>query len=264
MVLFKINGERNSGTNFLENILRINYFPTYVQKKKKIRIMYQVGASLTLAYFFILPQCRQLLPCLVLVFLFLCRHIPKKDIVYHWKHGVPSEDYKELNEMVVDIFIFRNLEDWLISCWQNNHHLRKYYNFKDFLTLPQISNESRHLDYRTNKSINEDDNGKTIFQIREYKFNKIIEYKKNNKDVILVNLSFIQDPKNLSQFLDFLADKYIPKLKVNNYINNIKHTKDNSNNKNRTYKININEYRDVIDSNLNEEIENFINNLTFI
>jgi hypothetical protein len=91
-----------------------------------------------------------------------------------------------------------------------------------------------------------------------------MEYKKRNKDVILVNLSFIQDSNNLSQFLDFLSDKYIPKLKVDNYITNIKHTKNNSNITNRIYNINISEYRDVIDSNLNDEIENFINNLTFI
>ena len=120
------------------------------------------------------------------------------------------------------------------------------------------------LDYRTNKCLNEDDNGKTIFQIREYKFNKIMEYKKNNKDVILVNLSFIQNYKNLSQFLDFLSEKYIPKLKVDNYICDIKHTKDNSNKKNRTYNINIKKYSDIINLNKNEKIENFINNLTFI
>lgn len=221
MVLFKINGERNSGTTFLYKILMINNFPTYNQNKNK-------------------------------------------NIVYHWKHGVPDEDYKKLDEKVVDLFIFRNLEDWLISFSKNSYHLKKINNFKDFLTLPQISTEKILLDYRTNKYLNEDDNGKTIFQIREYKFNKIMEYKKNNKDVILVNLSFIQNSKNLSQFLNFLSDKYIPKLKVNNYINNIKHTKDDSNKQNRTYNINIDEYRDIIDSNLNEEIENFINNLTFI
>lgn len=221
MVLFKINGERNSGTNFLDEILKINNFPTYVQKIKN-------------------------------------------NIVYHWKHGVPSEDYKELNEKVVDLFIFRNLEDWLISFSINNYHLKNHNNFNDFLTLPQISNENILLDYRTNECLNKDDNGKTVFQIREYKFNKIMEYKKNNKDVILVNLSFIQNPKNLSQFLGFLSDKYIPKLKINNYINNIQHTKEGSNKQNRTYNININEYRDIIDSNKNHEIENFINNLTFI
>jgi hypothetical protein len=221
MVLFKINGERNSGTNFLTKILEMNNFPTYVHRRKK-------------------------------------------NTIYHWKHGVPSDDYKKLDETVVDLFIFRNLEDWLVSCLHNVYHLHKYDSFKKFLTLPQISDDKTLLDYRTNRCLNEDDNGKTIFQIREYKFNKIMEYKKRNKDVILVNLSFIQDSNNLSQFLDFLSDKYIPKLKVDNYITNIKHTKNNSNITNRIYNINISEYRDVIDSNLNDEIENFINNLTFI
>jgi hypothetical protein len=77
-------------------------------------------------------------------------------------------------------------------------------------------------------------------------------------------LSFIQNEKNLSQFLDFLSEKYMPNLKVNSYILSINHTKDNSKDKNRNYDINIDEYKDIIDSNKNLEIENFINNLTFI
>jgi hypothetical protein len=229
MVLFYVSGERNSGTTFLHKILKINRFPVYEQ-----RIVCENDKG------------------------------KEKKTVYHWKHGVPSKDYKELDEKAVDLFIFRNLDDWLISFSQNHYHLKEHNNFKDFLTLQQMSNDDYFLDYRTNKCINQDDTGKTIFQIREYKFNKIMEYKKNNKNVIFVNLSFIQNPKNLKIFLDFLSDKYIPKLKVNNYINYINHTKDDSNKINRTYNININEYRDIIDSNLNEEIENFINNLTFI
>ena len=135
MVLFKINGERNSGTNFLEQILQKNKFPTYAHKI--------IGKT-----------------------------------VYHWKHGVPSVDYKKLDKNVVDIFIFRNLEDWLVSFSKNPYHLKKHNNFNDFLKLPQISNDIKLLDYRTNECLNKDDNGKTIFQIREYKFNKIMDYKK--------------------------------------------------------------------------------------
>ena len=221
MVLFKINGERNCGTNFLYAILKKNNFPTCDQKINK-------------------------------------------NIVYYWKHGIPTNDYKELDEKVVDLFIFRNLEEWLISFSNNNYHLTRHNNFKDFLTLQQISTETVLLDYRTNEYLNKDDNDKTIFQIREYKFNKIMEYRKNNKDVILVNLSFIQNDKNLSHFLDFLSEKYIPELKVNNYICDIKHTKINTDIKNRNYNIDINKYQDIINSNKNEEIENFINNLTFI
>jgi len=221
MVLFKIYGERNSGTNFLETILKRNNFPTYV-------------------------------------------HTIKNNIVYHWKHGVPYEDCKVMNEKVVDICIFRNLDEWLVSFSNNSYHLKTYNNFKDFLTLPQKSNENFFLDYKTNECLNKDDNNKTVFQLREYKFNKILEYKKNNKDVLFVNLSFLQNMNNLSQFLDFLSVKYMPELKSDNYITNIKHTKENSNKQNRTYDIIIDEYSDIINSNKNDEIENFINNLTFM
>ena len=99
MVIFKINGERNSGTNFLNKILYINNFPTYKDKSNRNKI-------------------------------------------YYWKHGIPTDDYKKLDEKVVDLFIFRNLEDWLISFSNNHYHLEKHNNFKDFLTLKQKSNET--------------------------------------------------------------------------------------------------------------------------
>ena len=81
MVLFKINGERNSGTNFLTQILEINKFPHYVTKINK-------------------------------------------RVITHWKHGVPNDDCKKLDEKVVDIFIFRNLDTWLISMFKNPYELK--------------------------------------------------------------------------------------------------------------------------------------------
>lgn len=55
-----------------------------------------------------------------------------KNIVYHWKHGIPSDDYKQLNKLVVDIFIFRKLDEWLISMYHNNYHLEKKIIYKFF------------------------------------------------------------------------------------------------------------------------------------
>lgn len=222
MVLFKINGERNSGTIFFTRILKKNNFPC-------------------------------------------CDHIEKGNICTYWKHGYPSDDQKNLDEQTVDIFLFRNLDDWLISMFRNPYELNPESwnnNFGLFLNAKQVP-KSIWKNYK-NEPISIDDKGKTVFEIRYNKFNKIMEYKKRNKDVILVNLSFIQKENNLEEFLNFLTDKYIPKLKVNNYSLSIKHTKDGSNNKNRSREININEYKDIINSNKNEEIENFINNLTFI
>ncbi len=220
MVLFTVNGERNSGTNFLNRILIQNGFPV---KQENI----------------------------------------KNNVVYNWKHGVPSSDYKKLNEKVVDLFLFRNLNDWLISMYKNPYHLTKHNSFNDFLTLPQISNEDKLIDYRSNKCLNDDDNNKTIFNIREYKFNKILEYKKKNKNVILINLEFIQNEKKLADLLDFLCKKYMIKPKKDKYLLSFKHTKCSLDIKNRVYDINIDEYKDIINSSKNEEIENYINKLTF-
>ena len=55
-----------------------------------------------------------------------------------------------------------------------------------------------------------------------------------------------------------------PELEVD-YKLKIKHTKDGSNRKNRDDHRNlISEHRHTIDSNKNEEVEEFIDNLTFI
>ena len=221
MVLFKINGERNSGTNFLSSILSKNGFPIYIQKITN-------------------------------------------NICYHWKHGIPRADIKLLNEQVIDIFIFKNIEEWLQSMYYNCYHLKKKNDFKDFLITKQQSVEKCHIDYETKKYINDDDNNKTIFEIRYYKFQKIMEYKQNNKFVLLVNLSYLQDENNLLYFLNFLNVTYMNNSIKGNYITKIPHTKNKSiQTPNRIYNIDIKVYKDIIDKYKNEEIENFINNLTF-
>ncbi len=223
MIIFKISGERNSGTNFLENILKINGFQTYTQTIKN-------------------------------------------NIVFNWKHGIPIDNYKNNinNNIIVDIFIFRELNSWLISMYNNPYHIdMTNKSFKDFLTCTHKSNETTLINYRTKNFLNDDDNGKTIFQIREYKFNKIYEYKNNNKNVVFVNLDFISNENNLHLFLNTLAYKYT--LKINKkLILSINHTKDsNIKDKNRKYNIDINNYKNIIDLNKNIFIEDFINNLTF-
>jgi len=228
MVLFKINGERNSGTNFLCEILNKNGFPTYHSNI--------IG-----------------------------------NVIYYWKHGVPCSEQKKLDEKVVDLFIFRELNSWLISMFENPYELENKWNndFKLFLKTKHSSNN--FWKDPNNETLNKDDNDKTIFEIREYKFNKIHEYKKNNKDVIFINLSFIQNEQNMSYLLDYLSSKYMPLLSreyipnvKNNYILSTCHTKSKSDVKNRKYDINIDDYKYIINSSKNEKLEDFINNLSFI
>lgn len=218
-MLFKINGERNSGTNFLDRLLRINDFPTYV-------------------------------------------HEYKNNICYYWKHGIPDETIKNKNERVIDIFIFRNLNSWLVSFWKNPYHLKSINEYELFLTEKQVSKESNIFDFRNNLFLNEDDNNKTIFDIRYYKYNKIVDYKNKNKDIVFVNLDFIQNKDNAHLFLKALNEMYIKDERIN-YITEVKkHTKSNEEIKNRSYSL-IDDNTNIINTYKDAEIENFIDNLKF-
>lgn len=219
-MIFKINGERNSGTNFLEQLIFKNFKNVFVQ------------------------------------------HI-ENNICYFWKHGVPNSIIKQKDELVIDIFIFRELNKWLVSMYKNPYHLIKFKNFTNFLTNKQMSNEIL-LKNEINMPLNYDDNGKDIFEIRYYKYNKILEYYNKNNNVILVNLDFLKDNNNCEIFLNKINEMY-------NIVNNIKdwefinkHSKLDKNIKESTYDININNYNAIINYKKNINIENQINNLTFI
>src|SRR3990170_7090934 len=208
-ILFKINGERNSGTNFLAQLLDKNDIPIYVQKRDK-------------------------------------------NFIEHYKHGIPDNSVKQLNNTVIDIFIFRELTSWLKSMFINHYELKVIESFKNFLTQKQYSN-NYWKDNKTKDILNMGENGKTIFEIRYYKYNAIVEYKNNNKNVIFISLGFIQNKNNCENFLKSINEKY--NLKRVDFICEIlKHTKINKNIKNRDYNIDINEYIDIINNHKNNEI----------
>ena len=147
--------------------------------------------------------------------------------------------------------------------YNNPYHLRRCRNFGEFLVKPQKSN-AVEIDYKTRRCLNESDNGKTIFEIRYHKYNKICEYRDRNKDIIFVNLSYIQNEKNLRLFLQTLTKNYLNKENNGEFITHMEHTKNKKLNlKNRDYQINIENYRSKISERKNESVESFISNLTF-
>jgi len=221
---FKIWGERNSGTNYLECLIGENFDIIFV-------------------------------------------HEIIDNTYYYWKHGTPCNSVKKyLKELnVVDIFIFRNLNDWLVSMYKNQYILKYIEDFKNFLTDKQISTEKEFIDFRTNKPINDDDNDKSIFEIRYYKFMSIINYFNKNNNVILVNLNYLQDNnQNVIKFLKNINDTYNLNKNINNFITKFAHTKDNTNCVKRTYDIDLCDFKQIIELNKNDEIENYIDNLDFI
>lgn len=220
MVLFKINGERNSGTNFIEEILRKNKIPVYVH-------------LLNL----------------------------KNNTCKYWKHGVPIHN-KEIDNDVVDIFIFRDLKEWLVSMYHHSYELEPSSDFKYFLERKQVS-KSKFLDFHTNKHISHDDNDKTIFEIRYHKISSILKYSENNQKIVFVSLSYLQqNPSNTRRFIETLCKTYLHEDKKN-IISEIPHTTTCKNIKKRKYTTDINKYNDIINSSINNIHEDFVSNLSF-
>ena len=238
MVVFKINGERNSGTNFIERILSKNNLSVYVQEN--------LSAS-------------------------LCKN---------WKHGVPVHN-KEIvgtseaaccRDDVVDIFIFRDLKEWLVSMYHNPFEMESSSDFKYFLERKQIS-QTNYLDFHTKKPISHDDNDKTIFEIRYHKITSILKYSECNSKIVFVSLSYLQkSPANTRNFIHNLCEKYLNEngaaeaacCREQGIISEIPHTKIHKKNiKNQTYDTNVNDYMDIINSSINHELEDFVSNLTF-
>ena len=69
-----------------------------------------------------------------------------------------------------------------------------------------------------------------------------MEYYNRNSDVILVNLSYLQNAENLKIFLNELANKYKFNFKEHLIIN-IPHTKNGKNEKNKQFSINYGDYK---------------------
>lgn len=220
-MIFKVNGERNSGTSFLIKILELNNIPVYGEKYIK-------------------------------------------NVCHFWKHRIPNNKQKEIDERVIDIFIFRELNSWLQATHFRPYHLNRYDDLEDFLVKKQYSREKKERDNITGKILNHDDNGKTIFEIRYYKFNKIMEYREKNKDIIFINLSYLQNKNNCHEFIRTLSDLYNLNLDDNLIIDEISyHIKTKENTKNRHYETDINNHINIIEHNKNCDIEDYINNLTF-
>lgn len=219
-MLFKIYGERNSGTNFLQELLEKNFGNVYV-------------------------------------------HTKNGKIFDYWKHGIPNPKLKEVYPGIVEVFIIRELDSWLLSMFKTPYHLKPFDNFKDFLTEKQELNEPDKLDYQTMKPINEMDNGKTIFEIRYYKIQKIFEYYTNYNNIVIVNLEHLQNNDNCINFLKALNKTFVHK-KIKKYEIDFPHTKTHKKYKNQNYKIDINEYREIIDKYKCNYIEEKINNIFLI
>jgi hypothetical protein len=226
-MLFKINGERNSGTRFLSKIMIANFGREMVHIHGKY-----------------------------------CDN--NKQVLY-WKHGAPQDEQKKLDDKVIDIFIFRELTSWLVSMHSNDNYQKRTPNFTDFLMKKLSNSNTAFKNYVTKLPINIDDNDKTIFDIRYFKYKQIIKYANRNKNCIFIDMHYLQNPKNCLNFLIQLNNKFHlgKSVKEGDYVTRIaQHTRTKKTGYiNRNHKINAHDYIGTINDHKNTEIEEEINKL---
>ena len=192
-----------------------------------------------------------------------------KKLIFAWKHGYPEDYLKLINERVVNIFIIRTLDEWLISMFHNPHTLAlpSVVEFKEFLTYENIplgcSEPKRGFVLTNGKLQNITDFRKDIFEIRYEKIKSYIEFNHKYKDVVFVKLDYIRDKENCRTFLEHLNIKYglgmsdiIPEILIN--------LKTGEPGKKREYDTIIDEEtRKLIDRLKNDKVEGWIDELTF-
>ena len=192
-----------------------------------------------------------------------------KKLNFAWKHGYPQDYLKLLNDRVVNIFIIRSLDEWLISMYHNPHNLilSKKVSFKDFLThenIPAGYSDKKHAYYSPDGKLkNISDFRKDIFEIRYEKIKSYIEFNCKHKDVVFVKLDYIRDKDNCYKFLDHINTKY--ELGMTDIISEIPYNlKTGEPGKKREYDTVIDEeIRKIIDRLKNDKVEEWIDNLTF-
>lgn len=239
-MLFKIYGERNSGTNFLCQLIDKNFGNVYGN----------------------IEGCK----------------LVTSEKFYFWKHDIPQKDIDSSSNNTIKIFIFRKLEPWLVSMFYNPYQIRfEERNFNSFLNVKmKIPYDNKYI-YYNNKQINLEDEGKTIFGMRYFKYQQIKEFCNQHNNIILVNLEYLQNKDNCIHFLKEINKKY--NLQKTNFYTMDKYTKtqimlEKNNNainlikvdettKNKKYTIKYQDYQEEIDKNKIIEIENEINNLTY-
>ena len=192
-----------------------------------------------------------------------------KKLIFSWKHGYPKDYLKLINDRVVNIFIIRSLDEWLISMFHNPHTLAlpDDINFKDFLTYENIplgcAVPKRGFVLTNGKLQNISDFRKDIFEIRYEKLKSYIEFNYKYKDVVFVKLDYIRDKENCRTFLEHLNIKYdlgmsdiIPEILIN--------LKTGEPGKKREYDTIIDDdTRKIIERLKNDKVEEWVDELTF-
>ena len=242
--LLKVWGERNSGTNYLQYILELNFKEFVYEHHQELTESEAISSGFNIMHF--------------------------------WKHSIPQPHIYTFfrDKRVINIFIIRDLESWLISTYNMHHGLIKCNSFLEFITQPQQWNadygDATIWDAIFDEPINLNDDDKTIFEIRYYKLLHILEFINTNDDCVLVSLTYLQN--NFNSFLDHLEGAFDLTPKQGERMDYLEHTK--SGQLLKEYGLDpqiqnivypdpedIEEFKEIINFSKRENMENIVNNL---
>ena len=176
-----------------------------------------------------------------------------------------------MSNKTITLFIIRDLKKWLVSMYDKPYYMEKSWNnFNEFLKTKHkscINSKYYDKDLRNafnNKVINNLDNDKDIFEIRYKKLKSYFEYTQTNKNCVFVKLEYIQNKNNCEIFLKALNKKYELNLNEDNLTTEIPYHCVNMTCEKTvpTHSI-TNEDLVIIEQNKNDEIEEWVDNLTF-
>jgi hypothetical protein len=120
-----------------------------------------------------------------------------------WKHGFPRlERFNNPNETLF-IFIIRDLDEWLISMYNNPYHFIRPKSIDLFISEPLHISESRWLDHDVNINIEEHQN---IIDLRYAKIKSYLRLFNKVSNAIFINLGDLQ--QNNTKFLQFIKHTY--------------------------------------------------------
>jgi hypothetical protein len=176
-----------------------------------------------------------------------------------WKHGIPNNFYlNKLKGKVIYVIIFRELMTWLNSMYHRPYHIDKKSNFYEFIiskihSTSQFDSDIKYLSWETSKN---------PFQLRYFKYIELMKLFCSKKNVVLVNLDWIQKDKG-NDLINLLINNYGLSKRFPFFKPILKHTKTNRKTDNdKSYK----KYGvplEIFKKYVNPAIENKINNLTY-
>lgn len=149
----KIYGQRNSGTNFLNSLLRANFAnPVSMDDHLAGRVVR-----------------------------FWKHGLPHNSL------------YKRYGSDALVIFVVRDLNSWLVSMFHNQYELQKTHSFRQFLRRRHVAKTRQVDAGTRKMVNQQLDNGKTIFEIRNARLRSYWDFYNNHNGCVLVTLSYLQN-----------------------------------------------------------------------